>query len=265
MSRSDIYQDATSTREVDVVQQWTRNSALCRFLSTVFAFGITGTHHRHSHLGHYSAHVGKIHVDHARTNNQVRDTLYSAQQHIIGLTESVHQAGIFTEYLQQFFIGNCDQRIDMLLQFSESLHCDSQTLFPLEREGTSDNSNRENPQFPGNLRHYGSAARARTTAHTRGNKHHISASQSIGDTFSILHRCGATNFRVSACTKTLGNVATELQDSPGLDVRQRLGIGISTNKVHPLDIIFNHVPDGVTPTAANPDDLDNRIGWNTID
>ncbi len=85
------------------------NRCFSRDPGTIFARGFAGTHHRLTHFGHYGAHIGEIHVDHTGTDNQVGNPLHGTQQHIVGRLESLQQTGGFTEHLQQFLIGHCDQ------------------------------------------------------------------------------------------------------------------------------------------------------------
>ena len=64
------------------------------FAGAIFALGIASAHHCHAHFRHHGAHVGEVHIDHSRANNQVSDALNSTQQYIVGLLEGIQQTAV---------------------------------------------------------------------------------------------------------------------------------------------------------------------------
>ena len=59
----DVHQNTPRALQANILQQGAVNGFFGRRLSTIFAFGGTGAHHRHAHLRHHRAHIGKIDID----------------------------------------------------------------------------------------------------------------------------------------------------------------------------------------------------------
>jgi len=87
------------------------------------------------------------------------------------------------------------------------------------------------------------------------------AVQGVGNAIAIFHRGSAADLRVGAGAQALGDIAAQLQHCPGLDVRQRLRIGVGTDEVNALNLVLDHVLDGVATAAAHADHFDDCIGW----
>src|SRR5690606_23343814 len=97
---------------------------------------------------------------------------------------------------------------------------------------------------------YRSRTGAGTTAHASGNEDHVGALQDLGDTLAIVH-CGlATDFRIGACTQSLGNGGTQLQKGFHLNFLQRLGIGVGADEFHTFNVVAHHVVDGIAAASA---------------
>ena len=62
----------------------------------------------------------------------------------------------------------------------------------------------------------------------------------------------------------LGNTRTQLQNGFGVDIRQCLGISVGADKIHAFNVVFDHMPDGITTTATDTDHLYHRILWCVI-
>src|SRR3569833_1577146 len=109
----DVHQDAFGAHEIDILQQRAVHRRLGRLACAILAGGAARTHHRHAHLAHHGAHVGKVDVDEARPGYQLGDALHRALQHIVGGLEGIEQGNALAQHRLLLLVGNGDLRIDV--------------------------------------------------------------------------------------------------------------------------------------------------------
>jgi hypothetical protein len=146
----------------------------------------------------------------------------------------------------------------MLLKFPKTLICYFRTLFAFESERAGHDSYGQNTHFPGHFGHNGGPTGAGAAAHTGCYKDHVSAVQGVGNAVPVLHGSGSPDIRVGASPETFGDTGAYLQHRLCLDIGQRLRVSIGANKIHTIDIVFDHMSNGITTTAADADHLDYR-------
>ena len=95
-------------------------------------------------------------------------------------------------------------------------------------------------------------------------KDHISAFQQLGNSSTIFLGGLATDFRVGAGAKALGDITANLQRFSAIKSPKRLRIGIGTNEVHAVNMVIYHVANRVTAAATHSNHLDNGTLWCTI-
>ncbi|EGG98372.1 hypothetical protein imdm_98 [gamma proteobacterium IMCC2047] len=212
---------------------------------------MTATHHRHAHFRHYRAYIRKIHVNHTRADNQIRDTLYSSQQYIIGCRKSLQQACCFTHYILKFFVRNGNQRINVLRQRFNTFLGDFHALTAFKCEWLGNHRNRQNTHLTSYLCKNRRCTRTGSATHTCCNENHIGTFQHFGNACMIFDRRLAANFRISTRTQSFGGVSTQLQNRFCRDIFQCLRIGIGANKFYALNITRQHVVKRVTATSTN--------------
>ncbi|MNC49179.1 hypothetical protein D3C75_983370 [compost metagenome] len=97
---SNVDQNTTCARKIDIFQQRAGNCHFSSFFCTVFTTCNTRAHHGITHFGHYGAHVGEVDVHQTRAGNQLCDTLHCAFQYIVCCAKSVKQRDTATQYFQ---------------------------------------------------------------------------------------------------------------------------------------------------------------------
>jgi hypothetical protein len=96
------------------------------------------------------------------------------------------------------------------------------------------------------------------TTHAGGDEQHVGTLDHLPDTVLVILRRLAADVRIGTGTQSLGDAAADLQRGACRHVFQRLGIGVGTDKIHAVDVLFAHVLHGIAATAADTDHLDNR-------
>ncbi|MOA00052.1 hypothetical protein D3C78_1193960 [compost metagenome] len=144
----------------------------------------------------------------------------------------------------------------MLGQGADALVGDLHAPAPLEGERTGDHGHGEDAHFLGHLGDDRRRAGASADAHAGGDEDHVGAVQHLGNALAILQGSLAADFRIGAGAEALGHVHPQLQDGLGLDLLQRLGIGIGANEIDVIDVAAQHVVDRVAAATADTDHLD---------
>ena len=108
------------------------------------------------------------------------------------------------------------------------------------------------------------SARPRTTAHSRRHEYHVRSVQGVGDAVTIFESRCSPHLGVGAGTQTFRNTCTQLQHRFRTDVRKGLRVGIGANKIHAVDLMIDHVANGVTATTTDTDHLDHGTLWCTV-
>src|SRR5690554_524559 len=139
----------------------------------------------------------------------------------------------------------------MLGQQTNTFVSNLQTTLAFKRERTSDDSNRQNTHFFGDLSNDWRSAGTGTTTHACGDKDHIGALQYFSNTLAIFF-CGFTaNFRIGASTKSFSDASAKLQHSTCSNITQCLSIGVGANKLNAFDIIGHHMIDSITTATTD--------------
>ena len=192
--------------QIDIFQQRAANGFFGCLPGTVFPGGTAGAHHRHAHFGHHGAHISEVDVDDARAGNQLGDTLYGSQQDIVGRTKCRQQAGILAQHREQLFVGNSDQRVDMLGEFLHPLLGHPHTLGPFEGERPGHHGHRKNAQLLGDLGDDRCTAGTGTSPHAGCDEDHVGTVEQLSNPLTILHRRLTANFRIGSRTQSFGDL-----------------------------------------------------------
>ena len=253
---SDVDQNSARAMQVDVFEQWAANRRLCRIARTVFAFCTTGAHHRHAHFRHHGSDVREVDVDHAGPDDEIGNALHRTQQHVVSCRECRQHARALTEHREQFLVRNRDQRIDEPRQLRNTRIGNVHPLFEAER--FRHDGDRQNFEFPRNLRNDGSRTCSGSTAHAGGDEHHVGARKHFRDAIAILERGLATDLRIRPGTESLREGSADLQRGLRIEALQCLRIGVRRDEIHTLDAPTEHVLDGVAATTTDANHFDDR-------
>ena len=137
--------------------------------------------------------------------------MHRTEQHVIGLAEGVQQTDVFTQFGEQFFIRNGNQRIHAFTQFVNALNRDLHALIALEGEGLGYHRHGENIHLLGDLSHDRRRAGTRATAHAGGNEQHIRPRNGLADGVPILHSRPPSHLGVGAGAQSFGDFGAQLQ------------------------------------------------------
>ncbi len=69
---------------------------------------------------HHRFHIGKVEIDQAGNNNQIRNALNGLAQNIVGNAEGVEKAGAALEGGEQAFVRDGDYGVDAFFQIGKS-------------------------------------------------------------------------------------------------------------------------------------------------
>ena len=105
----DIDQYALSASQINVLKQRTRHSHFCGSGRAILTGRKTGTHHRHTGLGHHSADVRKVDIDETRAGDEFSDALNRTLQHSVGGLERIQQRGGRPKYAEELLVRNGDE------------------------------------------------------------------------------------------------------------------------------------------------------------
>ena len=147
----DVDQHALGAAQADFVQQRVGDGLFGGLNGAIFALGLACAHHGFAHLVHHGAHVGKVEVDQAGTDHQVRHALNTLIKHVIRHRERLGERGFFIGQTEQVLVRNDDQRIDHLLQRLDAVFGLLHALAALELERLGDDADSQNTQVRGRL------------------------------------------------------------------------------------------------------------------
>ena len=101
---------------------------------------------------------------------------------------------------------------------------------------------------------YGCRTCSGAAAHSRSNEAHVCAREVVHDFVDrFFGRC-LTDLGHGPRTQTFGRERTKLDQSCCLRHHERLGIGIGDDELCALQALLNHVVDGISAAATDPDD-----------
>ena len=209
-------------------------------------------------IGHDGADVGKVDVNHARDGNQVRNTLDTVVEDLIGCAECLDDGQLFATELHQAVVRDNDERVTDVAQLLDARHCLAGTACALELEWTGNNADGQRPHLfrDGSNDRSGAGTSAATLA--GGDEDHVRAFQGILNLSLVVFCGGLANLRVSARAETAGGFAADIELGVSIRENQRLGVGVNRDELNALQTFFDHAVHGVNAAAADTDDLDFR-------
>ena len=88
--------------------------------------------------------------------------------------------------------------------------------------------------------------------------------QGICDPITILECRRSPHLGVSTGSQTFRDACAQLQNRFRTDIRKGLCVSIGANKIHAVDLMIDHVTNGVTATATDTDHFDHGTLWCTV-
>jgi len=107
----------------------------------------------------------KVHVHQSRDHHHVGDPLHRLDQHAVRVAEHLQERRVLLGQVQEPFVGDHDERIDVLLELDDPLLGLALLHLSLVLEGLGDHRHRERPPLAGDLCDDRRAAGPRSAAH----------------------------------------------------------------------------------------------------
>ncbi len=211
LAAGDVDQHTAGTVDACVFEQRGGNRTLRSFGGPVFAFGNTGSHQRHAHTGHHRSHVGKIEVDFARDGDQVGNTLHRLTQDVIRHVERLCDRCARIDRVQQLVVGDCDDRVDHLLEIFETFVRLRTASATFECEGLRDDGHDKRTHLTGKVGNDRCCTCSRAPAEPGRDKHHVGTAENFDDLFCVFECRGTADFGIAAGTQPACQFGTELQ------------------------------------------------------
>ena len=116
------------------LEQRRRDGFLRRVGGAVLAAPLADAHHRRARIAHDRLDVGKIQIDEPGLGDEVADARDSLAQYVVGVGERFVERRLLFDDLQDAFVRNGDQRVDLSLELGDSVLRDLHAfLYPRTR------------------------------------------------------------------------------------------------------------------------------------
>ena len=229
-----------------------------RLHDAVFALGNAHAHVRKAAVLQDGLDVRKVEVDEGGRDDEVGNAADTLLQDFVGNAERLRHGSVAGNDVPDLFVGDDDERIDVLSQIVDALHRVVHAALALEGEGLGDDRHGEDLHVLGDLGDDGRRARARTAAHTGGNEEKVGLFDGLYELFLALLGSCTADLGVCARAQPLGEVGTDLDLGLCLAAGEDLRIGVDCNIFRAGDPGVDHAVDGIVARAAHADDLDAR-------
>ena len=156
------------------------------------------------------------------------------------------------------FVGDDDERIDILAKVIDALHRIVHTTLAFEGEGLGDDRHGEDLHILGDLGDDGCGARTRAAAHACRDEQKVGLFHRLDELFLALFGGSAADLGVGARAETLRKMRADLDLGLRLAARKDLRVRIDGNIFRARNARVDHAVDGIVARAADADDLDAR-------
>ena len=123
-------------------------------------------------------------------------------------------------------------------------------LGPLEQEWLCDNADSQHAKVARRLGNDRGGARARAAAHSGGDEAHVRAGQVLDDFLDGFLGSGGPDLGARARAQPLGDLHSHLNADSRVRLLQRLRIGVGHDEINAVQLLVDHVVDGVAPRSA---------------
>ena len=207
---ADVDEDSTRAINRSFFQQWRRHGGVGRLFGAVRTAAHRRSHDRISHSGHRRLYVSEVAVDDSRDGDDVRNSLHSLAQHVVGNAEGFEKSGIFGNR-QQSLIRNHNHGVDTIQQFRHAMVSLQQTPLAFKSKRTRDDCDRESAHLAGQRGDHRSRAGSSAAAQPGSDKDHIGTFQGFDNFFRIFNRGPSAHVGIGARTQATGQLHPQLQ------------------------------------------------------
>ena len=204
---------------------------------------------------HYCGNVRKVKVDKSGNVDKLGDTLNTAAKNVVGNLKRVSESNAGIGYLLKSLVGDNYKSVNVLTELGDTLVRLNHSSLTLKAEGLGYDSNGKDTHILCYASNYGSCARTCSTAHTRGNEHHVRANEHFLDFLYRLFSRTRADFGICTCAEALCDLFTDNYLVCRRRLVEHLNIGIYRDKLNSLDFCGNHSFNGVISAAAYTNDF----------
>jgi hypothetical protein len=126
----------------------------------------------------------------------------------------------------------------------------------LELEGLGHDADGQDAHLARRPRDDRGSTRAGAAAHAGGDEAHVAADEAVDDLLDRLLRRRGADLGPGAGAEALGHPGAELELVAGPALLQRLVVGVGDDELAALELVLDHVVDGVAAGAADADHRD---------
>ena len=200
--------------------------------------------------------IGEVQVDDTGDGDEVGDALGALGKDAIGNREGLEHGGLLLGDVEQLIVRNDDHGVDAIGEGLDALLGALLTLAALEGEGLGHDGDGQCADLVHrDIGNDGSSAGTGAAALAAGDKHHVGASERLGDVVAGLIGSLAANLGIGAGAQAAGKVGADVHLDIGIRDRECLSIGVDGNKLDAADALFDHSIDRVGTAAADADHL----------
>jgi hypothetical protein len=255
----DVNQDVSCAPDAYAVEQGRVDRLPCSNFGAVGTAGRCRSHNGGASVYHRGSHIGKVEVDKARHQDQVRNAAGCIVENLVGLFKSFHQRGGLIGNIEQPLVGDHNYRVTVLFQLGNSVQGVFHPHLSFYQERGGYNTNGQNSFSLGNSGHYRGSPGAGAAAHSRGDKNHICRVDHLIQFVAVLLNGFAAYLGPRTGSKARCKVGANLDGNVSRIVFQRLGVCIQRNVLNAVQSFTDHIVDGVASSASNSDHFDLRI------
>ena len=238
------------------LQHRTRNRPLGRLEGSVVTTGRPDAHRSGTGAPHDRFDVCEIHIDQARSGDEIGDAADSLQEDVVGQLERIDDGQILVRQLEQPLVGDHDERVHRRADGLDALLRLNRATTALKPEGTGHYGDGQRFQAARDLGDYRSASGAGAATLAGRDEDHVGATECIFDLLAM-RICGCTSdLGVGTGPQTSSEVTSDVELDVGVRHQQRLGVGVDCDKFDAAQSGIDHPVYGVYATAAYTDHFD---------
>ena len=172
-------------------------------------------------------------------------------EHVVGNLERLNDRSTLGNNAQKFFVGDDNERIDVLTKVFNALFGIFHTFFAFEIERFGNDSDGKDTHFTRDACHDGSSAGARSATHTCGDENEIVVLQNFFDLVDAFLCSLFADGRIGTCAETFRKFRAELDFQLRLTANKGLIIGIHSDEFRAFDTCVNHSVNSIVSAAAD--------------
>ena len=256
IAAGDIDEDALGAFHRDVVQQRIVDGLAGSFQRAVFTFAFAHAHHGRAHAAHDGADIGKVEIDQAWHDHQVRNAAHAGIEHIVCHAEGFGKGRAIIGDAEEVLVRHDDHRVDMFLNLGQTVLGEGHAAGAFKAERLGHNGDRQHAHFAGNARNDRGCASTGSATHAGSNEDHVSVLQFLANILDGFLGGFRADVGPRACAKAGSRFRAQLDAVFRLGSGKGLRIRIGYDELNALQVGLDHIVDSVASGTAYAKDQD---------